>query len=466
MITKPVKVVATIGPATYSEQTISSLAIAGVDVFRINFSHADEESTVRMINWIRETEKKLQRPLSIMMDLPGPKIRISDMAPDVKVEKGQQYTISKDVDYGNDTHCGLNYPSIIDDLQVGAEVFIDEGTIRLRIDEKNDREIVTTVLVGGTLKPKKGFSAEGISFKSDGLTPRDKEGIRIGLENHVDAFAVSFVQDKDDVELVRDMLPKDDPKILVAKIETADGVKNAEHILESADAMMVARGDLGLAVPLSQVPHIQKKLIALCVRKAKPVITATQMLESMITKPVPTRAEVTDVANAILDHTDAVMLSAETAMGSFPLETVEMMSKIIQESANHIQPYEFAEQATMSTATCDSVGAVADRVGAKLVIAFTQSGMTAKRIAQHRHSQPILAVTPDPAIMHGLNFAWGVHPQEITLTKDFDDLLVQARELAQINTLNPLKEGDYYIVSAGIPFGKSGSTNMVLVQKV
>lgn len=466
MKTKPVKIVATIGPSTHAQEKILELAELGVDVFRINFSHASPEQVSEITQWVSLAEKKLHRPFAVMLDLPGPKIRIGDMQPDVVLEKGQKFTISKDVSIGDSEKCGLNLPSIIDILRPGAAVYIDEGTLKLHIDAKTDTSLETTVIVGGLLKPKKGFSAEGMFLAGSGLTERDRLGIELAVENNVDAMAVSFVQRVNDVMDVKKLLPEKSKIMIVAKIETAEGVKNAESIMDVADCMMVARGDLGLAVPLAQVPYIQKELIDLCVRKAKPVITATQMLESMIFKPVPTRAEVADVTQAILDYTDAVMLSAETAVGKYPMETISTMAKIIHESAKHIKPFIFKEEHTISNSTSDSVGIVADQIKAKLILAFTQSGATARRIAQHRHHQAIIAVSPDPAIMRRLNFTWGVHPQMIEETKDFEDMLRQSRELARYNPIEPLVDEDLYVISAGLPFGESGTTNMILVQKV
>lgn len=463
---KPVKIVATIGPASHSEGDIRELARAGVNVFRINFSHATLEEAAERVNWIRQAEKELNMPLAIMGDLPGPKIRISDMKANTILEKGQKFLIRKDITVGDKDGCGLNHASIVDILEPGAEVFIDDGTIKLVIDKKEGDTIVTTVLVGGLLKPKKGFSAEGISLSSAGLGEKDKQAIKSMIEHNADALAVSFVQTEKDILAVRKLLPQGSKIMLIAKIETANGVENAEKILEYSDGLMVARGDLGLAVPIAQVPHIQKQLIDLCVRKAKPVITATQMLESMISKPLPTRAEVTDVANAILDRTDAVMLSAETAEGKFPVETVETMVKIIQEAVKHLQSYEYKEEETPDNSISSAVGRVADQVKAKLIVAFTQSGVTARRISRHRHQQAIIAVCSDPTIIRGLNFSWGVYPHLIRPTQGFDDMLGQAAEIAKSNHIEKLNKDDLYVIAAGIPFGRSGSTNMVLVEKV
>ena len=463
---KPVKIVATLGPASHSEQTIYELATAGVDVFRINFSHATTEEATDRITWIRNVEKTIGRSLTVMGDLPGPKIRISNIKPDTILEKGQKFIISKNIEIGDEQGCGINQPSILDNLSEGAEVFIDDGTVKLVVDKKIEGGIETTVVVGGLLKPRKGFSAEGLSLILNEVTEQDKKAIELIVALKADAIAVSFVQSGQDIKNVRDLLPEDSRIMLIAKMETAKGVENAEEIVEEADGVMVARGDLGLSIPIAKVPLIQKSLINLCVQHAKPVITATQMLESMVSKPIPTRAEVADVANAILDRTDAIMLSAETAEGKFPVDAVETMVKIIDEVAGSVAVYEYKERKTISNAITDSVGAIGDLISGKLIIAFTESGRTARRISRHRHQLPILAVSPSEETIRKLNFSWGVHPQKVEDIKNFEEMLALARELAKNNTVEPLTDGDKYVISAGMPFGETGTTNMILVQKV
>ena len=284
------------------------------------------------------------------------------MKPDIMLQKGQKFIISKKIAIGDQNGCGLNFPSIVNVLQPGAEVYIDDGTIKLVIDKKITDAVETTVLVGGLLKPRKGFSAEGIALTTRGVSEKDKEAIALMVKLKADSLAVSFVQTAQDIYQVRKLLPADSKIALIAKIETAYGVENAQEILDEADGMMVARGDLGLAIPIAKVPLIQKHLIELCVKNAKPVITATQMLESMITKPIPTRAEVGDVANAILDGSDAVMLSAESAEGKFPVETVEMMVKIIHEVVSTVSVYEYKEKKTTGNAITDSAGKLLTRL--------------------------------------------------------------------------------------------------------
>ena len=329
---KDVKIVATIGPTSHTERMIYELAKSGVDIFRINLSHAKPREIRERFRWIRSAQQKLNKEILILGDLPGPKIRISDVIPNTILEHGQKFIISKKITRGDKFGCGINYPSVLDPIEQGAEVFIDDGNIMLVVDNKNRDEIETTVLVGGLLKSKKGFSGEGISLKDPKISEKDKEGIRLMVEQGADMIAVSFVESEKDIVVVKKLLPKKSDIKLIAKIETIKGVRNAAEILKESYGMMIARGDLGLAVPIIKVPHIQKDLIKLCIRERKFVITATQMLESMTTKPLPTRAEVSDVANAVLDGTSAVMLSAESAEGKFPVETVEMMREIIDEA--------------------------------------------------------------------------------------------------------------------------------------
>lgn len=335
---KDIKVIATIGPASHSSGMITELARAGVDIFRINLSHAKPQEVKERVKWIRDAAAKLNKSLMVLGDLPGPKIRIGDMLPNTILEQGHKFVISKSLKVGDKFGCGINHPSVLENLLPGAEVFIDDGTIKLEVVKKTEDETETKVIVGGHLKSKKGFLAVGLSFNTTEVSEIDKAGIKLLIEQKADLIAVSFVETEKDMQDVRNLLPNGSNIKLIAKVETVNGVKNAEKILDESDELMIARGDLGLTVPIAQLPHIQKELVALCNRKGKPVIVATQMLESMTVKPVPTRAEVCDVANAVLDGTTAVMLSAETATGKFPVETVEMIQGIINEAVKHVKP--------------------------------------------------------------------------------------------------------------------------------
>ncbi len=462
---KKVKIIATVGPASDTLETIEALAHEGVDVFRINLSHSTKDYVQKVVSHIRAVEKKSGRPLTIMGDLAGPKIRIGDVEDNVELVRGEIIKVHRDTVLGTVEGFSLNRKEIVDALEKDAEVFIDDGNLKLVVEDKIPEGVLARVLVGGILKPRKGFSAEGLSVSSTGLSAKDKADIEIMLEEGTDAFAVSFVQNAKDIEAVRHHFPKDSRIMLIAKIETKAGIENIEEILAVADGIMVARGDMGLAVPIAEVPHIQKKLIDLCLKYEKPVITATQMLESMVNTPMPTRAEVTDVANAILDGTDAVMLSAETASGKFPVETVHMMVKIINEALHHTTPREFNDEKEIGSAVSGSVGWIADHIKARLVIAFTETGRCARRVSRTRHSQTIIALSPNQQTIHNLNFSWGVHPHYIHSTHDFDNMREQAKDFAKKNEITKLESGEPFVIAAGMPFGTTGSTNMVYVEK-
>lgn len=466
MIPKKVKIVATLGPSSDNPETILKMADAGVNVFRINLSHATKEEILNRITSVRDAEKQLQKPIAVLGDLAGPKIRIGNMEEGTVIEKGQEISIVLDEVIGNNKRFSLNYPSIVPQLKKGAEVFIDDGKIKLEVIEESPTEAKARVLVGGLLKPRKGFNAQGISLASKGLSEKDKADLQTVLEQNVDAIAISFVQTEKDIEVVRKLLPENSQVLLIAKIETLKGSEEIEKIIHASDGIMVARGDLGLAVPMEDIPQLQKKIIEMCLASAKPVITATQMLESMTTNPIPTRAEVTDVANAIYDGTDAVMLSGETAAGNFPVETVEMMARIIRKTTPHVAPRRYPNETNRSHAVSSSAGIIAGEIGARLIVAFTESGKTARDIARHRYPQPVFALTPNHSTWRKLNFTAGVYSFMIEHTRDLEHMIEQAREIVRTNHILPLEHGEPFVIVAGMPFGKSGTTNMIYVERV
>ncbi len=463
---KKVKIVATIGPSSNSYRILLEMAKAGVDVYRINLSHQLQDEIVELINTMRRVEEEIGRPLAIMGDLAGPKIRIGKVVPNLILKNNQQILITKKTVVGNSKAISINYPTIIPQLKKNAEIYIDDGKIRLVVEKEGKDTAFARVIVGGQLISYKGFYAQGLVLENHGLTKKDKEDIQLMAELGVDALAISFVQTEKDVEAVRKLLPKDSAIMLIAKIETSKAIEHIEKILSVSDGIMVARGDLGLAVPMSRVPHLQKRLIKLALQRVKPVITATQMLESMTTNPLPTRAEVTDVANAILDGTDALMLSGETAMGKFPVETVKMMSQIISDSLPHIERRQFDDEHTLGGALSSNIGRIADQLDAKLVVVFTHTGRAAHRVARHRYPQAILALCPLQSRIRWMCFSWGVSPFLIRPTQGFMDMREQARNIATKNPVVKLKKGDPFLIVAGMPFGQSGTTNMIFIDRV
>ncbi len=462
---KKVKIIATLGPASDKEEIITELALTGVDIFRLNLSHSDEDYVTTVVGRIRAVEKKIARPLAILGDLVGPKLRIGTVEPGTKFEVGQKVTIKKRQTYGNSQEFSINFPQLLRDIETNNEIYLGDGEIKLVVESKTDAGLVTRVVVGGPIRDRMGFNAQGIKLSLP-VTEKDRNDLTLMKRLQVDALAVSFVQTPKDIQAVINMLPEKNRPLIIAKIETIEAVRNAETILEVSDGMMVARGDLGFSVPLAHLPTIQKDLISLCRRKGKPVITATQMLESMIKNYLPTRAEVSDVANAILDGTDAVMLSAETAIGQFPIETVRMMSQIIRVNENRPVRNELPKEDYIADAVSLSTIQIADQIGAKVIIVFSHSGRTANLIARHRPIQPIYAISPNETTVRKMSFSRGVFPFQSPVLKDFDDILLQAKKVARKNDVVKLKEGEVFVISAGIPFGRSGTTNMVWVNKV
>jgi pyruvate kinase len=465
---KKVKIVATLGPASETQETINRLAEEGVDVFRLNLSHRKPDEIAPAVSMIRRAEKETGRPLAVLGDLAGPKIRIGNVKEGVVLKPGDKVEFTREpVAESDGKKISVNYPSAISNLEPGAEIYIGDGIIKLSVEKKTATGVLARVVVGGDLVSRRGFSGQGLVLDEFVLSEKDKGDIKKLLKEGVDALAVSFVQTEKDIQKVRDLLPSKNRPMVIAKIETLAAIHNIEKIIDLADGIMIARGDLGFSIPIEQLPLIQKNLISLALKKAKPVITATQMLESMTGSHFPTRAEVTDVANAILDGTDAVMLSGETSLGKYPVEVVRMMTKIIRATSNKVAARDYEESGMMTDdAISTSVVKVADRVKAPLVIALTQTGMTARLISRHRHQEPILALSPDPATLRHLNFTWGVSSKLISPTKDLDELTAETRKIALKNEVVSLKKGESFVIAAGIPFGKSGSTNLVLVQKI
>ncbi len=463
--TQKVKIIATLGPASDSRETILELAKAGVDVFRINLSHAVKDEILDRVNKVRQAEKIYGQPLAVMGDLVGPKIRIGTAEPGVILEAGKKVKIITKQTYGSAESISINFPQIIKNLEKGHEIYLGDGEIKLEVAEKIPDGVNAKIIVGGELRSRMGFSSHGISMRFP-LSEKDESDIKLMIDAGADALAVSFVQSAKNIEEVRKLLPVKNPPILIAKIETLAAVENAEEILNVSDGLMVARGDLGFSVPLPELPHIQKTLINLARAKAKPVITATQMLESMIKSYLPTRAEVSDVANAILDGTDAVMLSAETAIGKFPVETVKTMSSIIRSAESKVPEKDFSGSEIIADAVSASTVHIAEEVGAPMIVVFTEGGYTARVIARHRPKQTIFALSPNPQTVRHLCFSGGVFPFHTKAISNFDQVLALSKKIIKDNDILKVKKGESFVISAGAPFGRSGTTNLVWVNKL
>ncbi|MGC8876470.1 pyruvate kinase [Thermus sp.] len=469
---KRTKIVATLGPATDTKETIRALAEAGADVFRLNFSHGTPEDHRRQAAWVREVSQELGRTLAILQDLQGPKIRIGRFQKGrVELKPGQPFVLTRLPVEGNETRVSLTYKGLLEDVRPGQVLLLDDGRIRLRVEKVVGDEIHTLVEVGGILSDHKGINVPGADLSIPALSEKDIQDLALGAEIGVDWVAVSFVRTRDDLLLARHYLSRYGSRArLMAKIEKPSAVARFEEILEEADGIMVARGDLGVEMPLEEVPIVQKRLILRCIAAGKPVITATQMLESMVQNPSPTRAEASDVANAIFDGTDAVMLSAETAAGAYPVEAVAMMSRIakaVETSPEFVQKLNVLRPSPTPT-TQDAIAQAADdiveAVGARAIVVFTATGSSARRIARTRPQVPILALTPSPEVERQLALVWGVVPHLAPDPQDTDDMVRIA--LREVKALGLAQVGERVVIAAGVPFGVRGTTNLLRVERV
>ncbi|MBW0002826.1 MAG: pyruvate kinase [Hyphomicrobiales bacterium] len=461
-----VKIVATLGPASEGVERMSELFCAGVDMFRINMSHASRDAMRERVLAIRELEKRFDRPVGILADLQGPKLRIGAFASgSVELERGQRFTLDASPEKGSSSRVHLPHPEILISLEPGHVVLLDDGKLALRILEATPERAVTEVVTGGKLSDRKGVSVPDTVIPITAMTEKDRSDAEAAVDAGVDWIAVSFVQRPEDVAEVK-KLARGQCAVL-AKIEKPQAVARFEEIMETADAVMVARGDLGVEVPLEKVPGIQKRITRLTRRTGKPVVIATQMLESMIASPVPTRAEVSDVATAVFEGADAVMLSAESAAGQYPVEAVAMMNGIAEEvegDLNHaiiIAAQRSAPEATGADAIAAAARSITETVGVSAIIAWSESGATALRIARERPELPILVLTPNVRTARRLAIAWGVHAVVTDDAHDLDDMVNRAVDIARKEDF--VKPGERVIIIAGLPFGTPGATNMIRV---
>ncbi|MDU9412292.1 pyruvate kinase [Pseudomonas sp. zfem005] len=464
---KKVKILATLGPAIKGVDDIRQLVEAGVNLFRLNFSHGEHADHAQRYQWVREVERQLSRPIGILMDLQGPKLRVGRFAEGkVHLERGQALRLDLDATPGDATRVNLPHPEIIEALQPGMNLLMDDGRLRLQVTAKHADAIDTQVIAGGELSDRKGVNVPEAVLQLSPLTPKDRRDLDFGLELGVDWVALSFVQRPEDIVEARGLIQG--RAALMAKIEKPSAVQHLEEIARLCDAIMVARGDLGVEVPAENVPRIQKDIIRTCRQLGRPVVVATQMLESMRFSPAPTRAEVTDVANAVAEGTDAVMLSAETASGDYPLETVQMMSKIIRQVE---QGPDFQSQLDVSrpqaeATASDAISCAIRRISSILPVAalvnYTESGSSSLRASRERPKAPILSLTPSLETARRLTVAWGIYSVVNQRLDKVEDVTGTALEIARAQGM--ARSGDTLVITAGVPLGQPGTTNMLRIE--
>lgn len=465
------KIVATIGPACSSKEMIKELIEAGVNVFRLNFSHGTHDVHTQVIRNIREVAKETESVIGILQDVQGPKIRIGKVENDeVLLTEGETFLLTNKPVVANSTIASVTYEKLLIDIQVGSTILIDDGKLELLVKDKNEEHLVCEIIVGGFIRPNKGVNFPGTSLGISCLTDKDRTDMLLGIKQRVDFIAVSFVQKAEDIMEAKDFLAKYSSKIpIVAKIETRAAIDNLEDILSVSDGIMVARGDLGVELPTEEIPLLQKRIIKLCNRFGVPVITATQMLDSMVSNPRPTRAETTDVANAIFDGTDAVMLSNETAVGKYPIEVVKTMAKIAQKAdmeliKNFALNYSSLQIYTISGSISMAATYVAQSLKAAAIITATYSGSSAKKIARYRSPAIIIAATPEPATLRQMSLVWGVRPVMVSASHDTDTMIKNVVDIS--TTAKLIKDGDIVVITTGVPIGVAGTTNIIKVEVV
>ena len=471
------KIICTLGPASSDRNTIGGLIAAGMDVARVNFSHGTHDDHRRVINLVREEAAEAGRVVPILQDLQGPKIRVGLMKDGgVPIRKGERLILTADdIEYGTRNRVSISYPSLAEDVNEGGTILVDDGTLELRVLETRNGDVVTEVVTGGLLKSRKGVNLPDIKTSTPALTEKDLADLAFGLEIGVDLIALSFVRHESDVaDLCKRVQDAGKNISVIAKIEKPEAVTRIEQILDYADGLMVARGDLGIEMRMSQVPKAQKTIIRQCLAAAKPVITATQMLESMIDNPRPTRAEASDVANAVLDGSDAVMLSGETAVGHDPVRVVEVMSRIVEEAEDYRRTYDpglqhyheadMTESEEITWSISYTACQIAEQVGAAAIACLTASGSTARSIARHRPSMPLYAFTDNEAIVGQLGLVWGTKTFHIPFQRDTDEGVSIVHRI--LLTHGYAQPGDLVVITAGMPLPAKGRTNMVHVSRV
>lgn len=467
------KIICTMGPATDNEETLKSLMLSGMDVARLNFSHGTHEEALERINRIKKVREELDMPVAILLDTKGPEIRLKEFK-DGKAElkEGQKFTLCTDDVEGDENQVSITYEKLPQDVRAGNRILIDDGLIELEVLSVKSTKIICQVKNGGTVFNKKGVNVPNVSLSMPYMSKKDEEDIIFGIEQDVDFIAASFVRTADDIKEIKNILANNGGSniCVIAKIENAEGVENIDAIIRESHGIMVARGDMGVEIDMQDLPVIQKSLIKKTYRAGKVVITATQMLDSMIRNPRPTRAETTDVANAIYDGTSAIMLSGETAIGKYPVETVKTMASIAERTENDIDYVKrldrmnFDSRMDVTNAISHATCTTAHDLHAAAVIALTYSGGTAMQLSRFRPSCPIIAPTLSVKARRQLNLSWGVVPIMSEARSNTDELFDHAVECAQKTNL--IKDGDLVVITGGAPMGVAGTTNIMKVHLV
>lgn len=463
------KIVCTLGPATSSPEAIRALVDAGMDVARLNFSHSTRDDHATLYQRVREASDASGRAVGILADLQGPKIRLGTFAKgSVMLDDGAEFVITTEPTVGDWRKVSTDYPMLAQDVKPGDTLLIDDGLVKLEVLATDGREVRCRVIEGGKVSDHKGLNLPGVAVSTPAFTDKDRSDLRFALSLRVDLVAMSFVRSAADIQEVHRVMDETGARLpVIAKLEKPEAVANLEAIVEAFDGLMVARGDLGVEIPLEQVPLVQKRAIRLARERARPVIVATQMLESMIHHSRPTRAEASDVANAALDGADALMLSAETSVGEYPIESAATMARLIE--AAEIQGIaELAQVDAHTAVTQDAIASAAARVAgdvnARALVAFTQTGQSARRVASHRERIPLLAFTTEPAVRSQLALCWGVETFVVPSVSHTDAMVEQVDRA--LLTLSRCSRGDLVVIVAGTPPGAAGSTNTVRVHRL
>ncbi|MDU5108837.1 MAG: pyruvate kinase [Clostridium sp.] len=468
------KMIFTIGPASDNEEVIRKFIKIGMSAARLNFSHGTHETHKEKIDLIKKVREDLNSPTAIILDIKGPKIRTHNFVNDgVELVESQEFSfLCEDEILGDTEKCTVSYKDLYKDVKPSGEILVDDGLLRFKIKEVNGTEIKCVVTVGGLIKNHKGVNVPNVRINLPSITEKDKEDLIFGCENKIDFVAASFIRKASDIQDVKDVLKTHggDYVQIIAKIENQEGVDNIDEIIEVSDGIMVARGDMGVEIPIEKVPIIQKKIIRKCNEAGKIVITATQMLDSMIRNSLPTRAEACDICNAIFDGTDAIMLSGESASGNYPIEAAETMSRIAIETEENLdynylnrrlkEPSLTSFSETISYSACRS----SNLLNTKAIVAATSSGATAKLISKYRPKCPIIAITPHEEVRRGLNLNFGIFPLKCEMFNTTDEILVEAKKVA--TKLSFAENGDDIIVAAGMPNAVTGGTNMLKIEKL